>query len=1027
MSAPFASIIVPTYNQASYIGNALDSLLGQTDPSWEAIVVNDGSTDDTPRILDDYAARDARFKIIHKANGGVASALNEGLERATGEWVHWLSSDDMFEPEKLAINRRWIARHPDARFFFSYFTLLRDATGECEKRDLWGPVPDPDHQILTLFYRNYISGISICVHRESWKTVGLFDERYYYAQDYDQWLRILKKHRGVFIPEWTVINRNHASQGSEIFPDACYFDTTKAAIDFINRHRFPELVPGVDLANQERALAAVSAAMSVAADDSAFLYALGPTPALVLRVLEWVFGRDIADPALALRLREHVRGHIVEQALRPRVGAIRWMWQALAAAVTQPEPSFIYDPTDHLKLARLRHAALLVENPKRAEALRRYLLRFDHITMDAGEGGAGEPARVVVHAPRVSGTARRGLLQAAEDLLLRGHHPVLVLDQQESFRWHSGSATVACGSQEVDTLPWFHDASVSVAVDTPASAWLDAHIRLDLPAGDSEKLPDLVDCALQRYRQPSPPGTIRTVAFLQRVLRGGGAERVVRDIANHLDRRRYRPFVLTLFDGPVDASYAADIPVLNVRQFLHDTLNAHDPSPPPTPVTTEAEPVLATEMPSPPLTDGAGAPTGETGVVHWLRMRLQQYPRARAAIRKVRTVPEGLRSSLHAGRDHYEQRMLDLLRRLGRRILARHRSVPLTGAEMVVETSVAPRSLAAQMFSTRHATFLKSLDSHWPAGDGLRILMSNLGPEAALISVMEEATVAAWLAQQGGGIRFIASLHTVESQYLPMMYPDPVRYVTEEWAFGNACRSAEWVVFPTAGCGQDLMSFASVDAARVRTIANPVSCAHIRRLSFAASEHQFRRPGETLFVHLGRIDVTKGHDLLVQAFAQYRIETPACRLVCIGDGPEFATLERQIAELGLADCVHLVGAIDNPFPILRQADALVLSSRFESFALVLVEGMVCGVPVVSVDCPYGPSDILDGGKFGILVPPDNPSALAEGMKRAATDPEMRGDLIQGGYQRALDYDVERVTREWERMIDSTFASSNIAS
>ena len=186
---PFATILVPTYNQAQYLADALDSILAQTDPSWEAIVVNDGSTDGTAAIVDDYAARDPRIRAIHKKNGGVASALNRGLTEARGEWVHWLSSDDMFEPEKLAINRHWIEAVPDCNFFFSYFTLLRDSTGERERRQLWGPLPDQKQQLLGLFYRNYISGISICVNRTAWERVGFFDESLHYAQDYDQWLR----------------------------------------------------------------------------------------------------------------------------------------------------------------------------------------------------------------------------------------------------------------------------------------------------------------------------------------------------------------------------------------------------------------------------------------------------------------------------------------------------------------------------------------------------------------------------------------------------------------------------------------------------------------------------------------------------------------------------------------------------------------------------------------------------------------------------------------------------------------------
>ena len=127
---PFFSVIVPTYNQANYLGEALDSLLAQTDADWEAVVVNDGSTDSTPEVLETYFKKDKRFRVYHKRNGGVGSALNAGLREAKGEWICWLSSDDLFETRKLQIHREWIVRHPTCHFFFSHYRELDGTTGK---------------------------------------------------------------------------------------------------------------------------------------------------------------------------------------------------------------------------------------------------------------------------------------------------------------------------------------------------------------------------------------------------------------------------------------------------------------------------------------------------------------------------------------------------------------------------------------------------------------------------------------------------------------------------------------------------------------------------------------------------------------------------------------------------------------------------------------------------------------------------------------------------------------------------------
>lgn len=95
------SIIVPVYNVARYLPECLDSILTQTEPNWEAILVDDGSTDISGAICDDYAAKDSRFRVIHKENGGAASAKNAGLDAAEGEYVAFIDSDDWVDPDWL--------------------------------------------------------------------------------------------------------------------------------------------------------------------------------------------------------------------------------------------------------------------------------------------------------------------------------------------------------------------------------------------------------------------------------------------------------------------------------------------------------------------------------------------------------------------------------------------------------------------------------------------------------------------------------------------------------------------------------------------------------------------------------------------------------------------------------------------------------------------------------------------------------------------------------------------------------------
>ncbi len=98
---PYFSIIIPVYNVAPYLRECLDSVLAQTFTDWEAICVDDGSTDDSGSILDEYAANDKRFKVFHQANAGVSAARNNALGEIKGEWVGFLDADDVWGKEWL--------------------------------------------------------------------------------------------------------------------------------------------------------------------------------------------------------------------------------------------------------------------------------------------------------------------------------------------------------------------------------------------------------------------------------------------------------------------------------------------------------------------------------------------------------------------------------------------------------------------------------------------------------------------------------------------------------------------------------------------------------------------------------------------------------------------------------------------------------------------------------------------------------------------------------------------------------------
>jgi len=168
---------------------------------------------------------------------------------------------------------------------------------------------------------------------------------------------------------------------------------------------------------------------------------------------------------------------------------------------------------------------------------------------------------------------------------------------------------------------------------------------------------------------------------------------------------------------------------------------------------------------------------------------------------------------------------------------------------------------------------------------------------------------------------------------------------------------------------------------------------------------EIERPAETFIVSVARLDEgQKDHKTLLRAFAQFRargLSSPD--LVLIGEGPDQAALEQLAVELGIRKSVHFLGFCSNPFPYIRQAEMLVLSSRYEGFGMVLGEAMALGTPVISTDCPTGPRDLLEGGKAGMLVPIGDVDEMARAIERLCTDTLLRRSLVQSAQEKVATF------------------------
>ncbi|HEY2021538.1 glycosyltransferase [Paraburkholderia sp.] len=193
---------------------------------------------------------------------------------------------------------------------------------------------------------------------------------------------------------------------------------------------------------------------------------------------------------------------------------------------------------------------------------------------------------------------------------------------------------------------------------------------------------------------------------------------------------------------------------------------------------------------------------------------------------------------------------------------------------------------------------------------------------------------------------------------------------------------------------QALFSAIAVD---IVELPNVINVDALRR----AARTQIESPAESFIVSVARLDEgQKDHSTLLRAYAHVR-RRGRCKadLVLIGEGRDRQQLEQLADELEIGTSVHFLGFCADPSPFIRQAELLVLSSRYEGFGMVLGESMALGTPVLSSDCPTGPRDLLDDGKAGLLVPVGDVDAMASAIERLLTDTELRRCLVQRASQK----------------------------
>jgi len=227
---PLVSIVIPVYNGADFLREAIDSALAQTWPNVEVLVVNDGSTDGgaTEAIAKSYGGR---IRYFSKPNGHVASALNFGIRQMAGPYFSWLSHDDLYKPGKIAAQMEALGRLGGDTVVYGDFEILEQASGALT------PVRLPD--VPSAHFRHYITlnsaihGCTLLVPKRCLDACGQFDESLRTTQDYDLWFRIAGRFRFVHLPGIVVTSRHHAAQGTNALRDVAAIECDRLRVGFV--------------------------------------------------------------------------------------------------------------------------------------------------------------------------------------------------------------------------------------------------------------------------------------------------------------------------------------------------------------------------------------------------------------------------------------------------------------------------------------------------------------------------------------------------------------------------------------------------------------------------------------------------------------------------------------------------------------------------------------------------------------------------------------------------------------------------
>jgi teichuronic acid biosynthesis glycosyltransferase TuaG len=236
---PFFSVVMPMHNHEHFVGAAIESVLNQTYDNFELVICDDGSNDNSYLVASQY--KDKRIKIVRKPNGGVASALNTSLLLSKGEYLTWLSSDDLYHPTNLQTH---YTSHLDGSNISITNPGTLDIDGKAHFYEKKLTVSTENRLAYFFLSHNYVNGLTVSFRRHLLALTGLFSSKFTYAQDEDYWIRLFHQEA----PKYTESRVTHTftrigNSNFESHMAGRAFDSYYVLFEHIKNRRLNGLVP----------------------------------------------------------------------------------------------------------------------------------------------------------------------------------------------------------------------------------------------------------------------------------------------------------------------------------------------------------------------------------------------------------------------------------------------------------------------------------------------------------------------------------------------------------------------------------------------------------------------------------------------------------------------------------------------------------------------------------------------------------------------------------------------------------------